>query len=98
MTSEIMQQSSDNTDSSIEEVDSKGIGFGVRAKRGNLSLTDSGFQAEGINPFFPNNAGEALLREIDSDGYLLPGSSRSGQLRDAMTDSAANGARNGVRT
>ena len=80
-----MQQSSDNTDSSIEEVDSKGIGYGVQAKMGNLSLTASGFQAEGINPFFTNNAGEALLREIDSDGYLLQGSYRFGKNRLALS-------------
>lgn len=80
-----MQQSSDNTDSSIEEVDSKGIGYGVQAKMGNLSLTASGFQAEGINPFFTNNAGEALLREIDSDGYLLQGSYRFGKNRVALS-------------
>lgn len=80
-----MQQSSDNTDSSIEEVDSKGIGYGVQAKMGNLSLTASGFQAEGINPFFTNNTGEALLREIDSDGYLLQGSYRFGKNRVALS-------------
>ena len=56
-----MQQSSDNTDSSIDKVDSKGLGYGVQAKMGNLSLTASGFQAEGINPFFTNN--KAFLRE-----------------------------------
>jgi len=80
-----MQQSSDNTDSSIEKVDSKGLGYGVQAKMGNLSLTASGFQAEGINPFFTNNAGEALLREVDSDGYLLQGSYRFGKNRLALS-------------
>lgn len=52
---------------------------------GNLSLTASGFQAEGINPFFTNNAGEALLREVDSDGYLLQGSYRFGKNRVALS-------------
>ncbi len=80
-----MQQSSDNTDSSIDKVDSKGLGYGVQAKMGNLSLTASGFQAEGINPFFTNNAGEALLREVDSDGYLLQGSYRFGKNRVALS-------------
>ncbi|WP_278419951.1 porin [Stutzerimonas kunmingensis] len=80
-----MQQSSDNTDSSIEKVDSKGLGYGVQAKMGSLSLTASGFQAEGINPFFTNNAGEALLREVDSDGYLLQGSYRFGKNRVALS-------------
>ena len=80
-----MQQSSDNTDNTVEEVDSKGLGYGVQAKMGNLSLTASGFQAEGINPFFTNNAGEALLREVDSDGYLLQGSYRFGKNRLALS-------------
>ena len=80
-----MQQSSDNTDSSVEKVDSKGLGYGVQAKMGSLSLTASGFQAEGINPFFTNNANKALLREVDSDGYLLQGSYRFGKNRVALS-------------
>ena len=80
-----MQQSSENTDNTIEDVDSSGVGYGVQAKMGNLSLTASGFQAEGINPFFTNNAGEALLREVDSDGYLLQGSYRFGKNRVALS-------------
>jgi len=80
-----MQQSSDNTDSTVEEVDSKGVGYGVQAKMGNLSLTASGFQAEGINPFFTNNYTEGQLREVDSDGYLLQGSYRFGKNRVALS-------------
>ncbi|SEI84312.1 Outer membrane protein (porin) [Pseudomonas linyingensis] len=80
-----MQQSSDNTDDSVEDVDSTGVGYGVQAKMGNLSLTASGFQAEGINPFFTNNAGEAQLREVDSEGYLLQGSYRIGKNRVALS-------------
>ena len=38
-----------------------------------LSLAGSGFQAKGINPFFTNNAGEATLRNVDSNGYLVQG-------------------------
>ena len=80
-----MQQSSDNTDSSVKSVDSKGISYGVQAKMGDFSLTASGFQAEGINPFYTNNAGEGLLREVDSDGYLLQGSYRFGKNRVALS-------------
>src|SRR5690606_22546006 len=80
-----MQQSSDNTDSSVEDVTSKGLGYGVQAKMGAFSVTASGFQAEGINPFFTNNAGEALLREVNSDGYLLQGSYRFGKNRIALS-------------
>ena len=80
-----MQQTSENTDNSIEDVTSKGLGYGVQAKLGGLSLTASGFQAEGINPFFTNNVDEARLREIDSDGYLLQGSYRFGKNRVALS-------------
>ena len=93
-----MQQSSDNTDSSIDKVTSKGLGYGVQAKMGNLSLTASGFQAEGINPFFTNNAGEALLREVDSDGYLLQGSYRFGKNRIALSYGKTKDDGNGLGT
>jgi hypothetical protein len=91
-----MQQSSDNTDNSVEDVDSSGVGYGVQAKLGNLSLTASGFQAEGINPFFTNNAGEAQLREVDSDGYLLQGSYRFGKNRVALSYGKTKDDGNGV--
>ncbi|MBU3057762.1 MULTISPECIES: porin [Pseudomonas] len=78
-------QTSDNTDSTVDEVTSKGLGYGVQAKMGAVSLTASGFQAKGINPFFTNNAGEATLREVDSDGYLLQGSYRFGKNRVALS-------------
>ncbi len=80
-----MQQSSDNTDSTVDSVDSKGVSYGVQAKMGSFSVTASGFQAEGINPFYTNNAGEAQLRETDSDGYLLQGSYRFGKNRVALS-------------
>jgi hypothetical protein len=52
---------------------------------GGLSLTGSGFQAKGINPFFTNNAGEPTLRNVDSDGYLLQGSYKLGKNRLALS-------------
>ena len=78
-------QTSDNTDDSVRSVTSKGLGYGVQAKLGGLSLTGSGFQAKGINPFFTNNAGEATLREVDSKGYLLQGSYKFGKNRLALS-------------
>ncbi len=78
-------QTSENTDSTVKDVTSKGLGYGVQAKIGDLSLTASGFQAKGINPFFTNNAGEATLRDIDSDGYLLQGSYTFGKNRVALS-------------
>ncbi len=81
-----MRQKSENTDSSVSSVTSKGLGYGLQAKMGNLSLTASGFDAEGVNPFFTNNAGEAVLREIDSSGYLLQGSYKfAGKTRVALS-------------
>lgn len=80
-----MQQNSENTDRRVEDVTSKGLGYGVQAKLGGLSLTASGFQAEGINPFFTNNLTEPTLREVDSDGYLLQGSYRFGKNRIALS-------------
>lgn len=91
-----MQQTSENTDSSVEDVDSTGIGYGVQAKMGGLSLTASGFQAEGINPFFTNNLGEPTLREIDSDGYLLQGSYRFGKNRVALSYGKTQDDGNGI--
>jgi len=69
-----MNQKSENTDASVDSVTSEGLGYGLQAKFGNASLTASGFDAEGISPFFTNNAGEPALREIDSTGHLLQGS------------------------
>ncbi|MFK8331713.1 porin [Pseudomonas sp. BJa5] len=78
-------QTSDNTDSSVDSVTSKGVGYGVQAKMGGWSLAGSGFTAKGINPFFTNNAGEATLREVDSTGYLVQGSYRFGKNRLALS-------------
>lgn len=78
-------QTSDNTDPAVDSVTSKGLGYGVQAKMGAFSVVASGFQAKGINPFFTNNAGEATLREVDSDGYLLQGSYRFGKNRLALS-------------
>lgn len=80
-----MQQTSKNVDNAVDEVDSKGLGYGVQAKMGAFSVTASGFQAEGINPFYTNNAGEPLLRDVDSDGYLLQGSYTFGKNRIALS-------------
>lgn len=78
-------QTSDNTDAAVDSVTSKGVGYGVQVKVGGLSLTGSGFQAEGMNPFFTNNFTQATLREVDSDGYLLQGSYTFGMNRVALS-------------
>lgn len=89
-------QTSDNTDPSVNSVTSKGLGYGVQAKMGGLSLTGSGFRAKGINPFFTNNAGEATLREVDSVGYLMQGSYKLGKNRLALSYGKTNDDGNGV--
>lgn len=91
-----MQQTSKNTDSNVDTVDSKGLGYGVQAKMGAFSVTASGFQAEGINPFVTNNAGQAQLREVDSDGYLLQGSYSFGKNRIALSSGKTKDDGNGV--
>lgn len=78
-------QTSHNTDEDVGDVTSKGVGYGVQVKFGDYSITASGFQAEGINPFFTNNFGEAVLREIDSDGYLIQGAYTLGKNRFAAS-------------
>ena len=77
----------------VESVTSKGLGYGVQAKIGGLSLTGSGFQAKGINPFFTNNAGEATLRNVDSNGYLVQGSYKVGKNRLALSYGKTRGRR-----
>ncbi|MDY7565090.1 porin [Pseudomonas sp. RTC3] len=89
-------QTSDNTDSTVASVTSKGLGYGVQAKMGGVTLTGSGFRAKGINPFFTNNAGEATLREVDSVGYLMQGSYKLGKNRLALSYGKTNDDGNGV--
>ena len=52
----------------------------------------------GINPFFTNNAGEATLREIDSEGYLLQGSYTFGKNRVALSYGKTEDDGNGLGT
>ncbi|HUE92345.1 porin [Pseudomonas sp.] len=92
------QQTSDNTDSDVDSVTSKGLGYGVQAKMGGFSVTGSGFQAEGMNPFYTNNAGEATLREVDSDGYLLQTSYTFGKNRVALSYGKTEDDGNGLGT
>ena len=91
-------QTSENTDDNVDDVTSKGLGYGVQAKMGGLSLTASGFQAQGINPFFTNNLGEPTLRDIDSDGYLLQGSYSFGKNRFALSYGKTEDDGNGLGT
>jgi len=78
-------QTSKNTDSTVDEVSSRGVGYGVQVKVADLSLTASGFDAKGIHPLFSNNLGQANLQEIDSDGYLVQGAYQFGKARLALS-------------
>ena len=89
-------QTSENTDSSVKDVTSKGFGYGVQAKMGDFTLSGSGFTAKGINPFFTNNAGNATLRDIDSKGYLAQGSYRFGKNRLALSYGQTKDDGNGI--
>lgn len=78
-------QTSESSDSNVEEVTSRGLGYGVQATMGPATLTASGFNAEGINAFYTNNVGNATLREVDSDGYLLQAGYKFGANRIALS-------------
>ncbi|HYQ38499.1 MAG TPA: porin [Pseudomonas sp.] len=91
-------QNSQNTDNTVNDVTSKGLGYGVQAKMGGVALTASGFQAKGINPFFTNNLTDPTLRNIDSDGYLLQGSYTFGKNRVALSYGKTKDDGNGLGT
>lgn len=78
-------QSSGNSDPAIDSVTSRGLGYGVQATMGPATLSASGFTAEGINAFFTNNVGNATLREVDSEGYLLQAGYSFGANRIALS-------------
>lgn len=78
-------QNSDNTDNDVNDLESRGLGYGVQAKMGGVSLTASGFQAKGVHPFFSNNLTKADLRNVESNGYLLQGSYTFGKNRIALS-------------
>lgn len=89
-------QTSENTDRTVQDITSKGLGYGVRATLGDFTLSGSGFTAKGINPFFTNNVGHATLRDIDSKGYLGQGSYRFGKNRVALSFGKTKDDGNGV--
>ncbi|MCG6658196.1 porin [Halomonas campisalis] len=78
-------QTSKSSDPGVESVTSRGLGYGVQASMGPATLAASGFNAEGINAFFTNNVGNAELREVDSDGYLLQAGYSFGANRIALS-------------
>lgn len=69
-------QSSENA---TTEVDSQGLGYGLKASVAGFSLTASGFTSEGDVPVLITDA--ALASEEDADGYLVQGSYTLGANR-----------------
>ena len=78
-------QNSENTDSTVADITSEGVGYGAQIKVANLTLTASGFDATGIHPLFTNNAGQLPLQEVDSNGHLMQAGYQIGKMRVAGT-------------
>lgn len=72
-----------------DDITSKGLGYGARMSVAGLSLTASGFTAEGVNPLFTNNftAGGSLppVTEQDTKGFLAQASYTLGPNRFALS-------------
>ncbi|TGN40594.1 porin [Marinobacter confluentis] len=60
------------------EVDTSGVGYGVKASLAGLSLAASGFSSSGDNPVLITNA---ATTEDDADGFLVQGSYTFGANR-----------------
>lgn len=69
-------QSSENA---TTKIDSRGVGYGVKAAVAGLSLTASGFTSKGDVPVLITDA--ALASEEDADGYLVQASYTLGANR-----------------
>jgi hypothetical protein len=69
-------QSSENA---TTKIDSRGVGYGVKAAVAGLSLTASGFTSKGDVPVLITDA--ALASEEDADGYLIQASYTLGANR-----------------
>lgn len=74
-------QTSESNDPTVEDVDSQGIGYGLKASFGDASLTASGFEAEGVNPLFTNNFLDFASSEAKTRGYLVQGAYSLGANR-----------------
>jgi len=70
---------SQSSENATTEVDSQGLGYGLKASVAGLSLTASGFTSEGDVPVLISDS--ALASEEDADGYLVQGSYSLGANR-----------------
>ncbi len=85
-----LQQSSESDNTSVADVDSQGVSYGVKYKMGGLSLHASGFTGEGLGfllgPGTDAGLGLQFLiseggKEVDSDGYVVQGAYTMGANR-----------------
>jgi len=85
----LQQTSEDASDNTDNEVDSKGVSYGIQAKYAGLTLHASGFDASGVGlllgPGVDSTLGlplvEANFSEADSSGYLLQAAYTTGPHR-----------------
>jgi len=77
-------QKSETRAAGKDDITSKGLGYGARMSAEGLSLTASGFTAEGVNPLFTNNFGGGAT-EQDTKGFLAQGSYTLGSIRFALS-------------
>jgi len=68
------------SENATADVDTSGLGYGVRGSVGGLSLTASGFTSEGDVPVLITDTA-APIAEEDADGYLVQGSFTLGANR-----------------
>lgn len=77
-----------NSENDNTSVDSTGIGYGLKATLGDLSLTGSGFSSKGDMPLLITDAGDTdndgiadPVAEEDASGYLVQGAYKLGANR-----------------
>lgn len=77
-----------NSENANTSVDSTGVGYGLQAAIGGLSLTGSGFTSKGDMPLLITDAGDTdndgnpdPITEEDANGYLIQGAYKLGANR-----------------
>ncbi|MBR9828183.1 MAG: porin [Oceanospirillales bacterium] len=80
-----LYQSSDDPDGTdVNSIDSTGVSYGANVKFGDLSLTASGFQSEGIGSIASID-NLVVDESVELEGYLLQGSYTFGPNRVALS-------------
>ncbi|WP_343803132.1 porin [Marinobacterium maritimum] len=80
-----LYQSSDDPDGAdVNSIDSTGVSYGANVKFGDLSLTASGFQSEGIGTIAAID-NLVVAEDVELEGYLVQGSYTFGPNRVALS-------------